>query len=80
MLTKTKIVLSALLVAGFASAAMASDASESQGRQTYTFVAQTAPSAAASAYAYAPANGAVKSFTAAEQVQFDRASQAALSQ
>lgn len=75
MLTKTKIVLSALLVAGFASAAMASDSSEVTNNQAYPFVAQTA---GASAYAFAGTNGIVKPFTAAERAQFDRATEAAL--
>lgn len=78
MLTKTKIALSALLVVGFASAAMASDASESAS-QTYSFTAQTARhSAGASSYAYAPANATVKAFGAAERAQFARATEAGL--
>ncbi len=80
MLTKTKIALSALLVVGFASAAMASDASEAAGRQTYSFAAPTVKhSAGALTYAYAPANATVKAFSATERAQFARATEAGLS-
>ncbi|MDI1343473.1 MAG: hypothetical protein PSV22_05140 [Pseudolabrys sp.] len=78
MLTKTKIALSALLVVGFASAAMASDASEAAG-QTYSFAASTARhSAGALTYAYAPAKATVKAFSATERAQFARATEAGL--
>lgn len=81
MLTKFKIALSALLVVGFASNAMASDSSEAQGRQAYPFAAQAVRhSAPASAYAYAPSKGTVKAITGTEQRQFTRATEAALSQ
>lgn len=80
MLTTTKIALSALLVVGFASAAMASDASEAAGRQTYSFAAPTEQhSAGALTYAYAPAKATVKAFSAAERAQFARATEAGLS-
>jgi len=72
MLTKTKIVLSALLVVGFASAAMASDADDSSGRQVYPSLAQTAQQPAG-IFAFASANGTAKPFTVAEQAMFDRA-------
>jgi hypothetical protein len=78
MLTKTKIVLSVLLVAGFASAAVASDSSEVQSRQAYPFLERAMRPVNTSAYAYAPAKRTVKPFTAAERAQFDRASAAAL--
>ncbi len=78
MLTKTKIVLSALLVVGFASAALASDASEAASAQRSLFVQQTAKQPAGTR-AYAAANGAVKPFTATERAQFERLSQPALS-
>ncbi len=80
MLNKTKIALSALLVVGFASAAMASDSSETQGRQTYSFAAPTVQeSAGALAYASAPTQATVKAFNAAKRAQFARASEVAMS-
>lgn len=81
MLITIKTALSALLVVGLASTAMASDSSESQGRQAYPFISQAAHnSIPASAYAYAPANDIAKAITAAEQRQFARSTEAALSQ
>ncbi len=77
MLTKTKIVLSALLVVGFASAAMASDASEAASSQGSLSLAQAAQQPAG-IFAFASANGVVKPVTVAEQATFDRTSNGAV--
>jgi len=67
MLTKAKIVLSALLVVGFASTALATERPD-------IWLGQTEQSAAAvNAYAYAPIRHSVKPFTADEQALFGRA-------
>ncbi len=72
MLTKTKIALSALLVAGFASAALAYPVKISD---RYPLLEQTyQPSAGAAAFASAAVRGSVKPFTVAERALFDRAS------
>lgn len=67
MLTKSKIVLSALLVVGFASTALATERPDAWLGQTE----QSSP--ALKAYAYAPARHSVKRFTAEERAMFKRA-------
>ena len=66
MLTKSKIVLSALLVVGFASTALATERPDIWFGQTE----QSSP--AVSAYAYAPVRHSVKPFTIEEQALFSR--------
>ena len=75
MLTKTKIVLSALLVAGFTSAAIAAEDPEARLGDRYLFLEQMADQEdnGLGAYAYVPAPGAVQGFTAGEQTLFNRA-------
>jgi hypothetical protein len=77
MLTKTTIALSTLLVIGFASAALASDASDVPGNYS-SFVGQTVQQPAGAA-AYAEARQPVKPFTATEKRVFNQASVAAIS-
>jgi len=72
MLTKTKIVLSSLLVIGFASAAMAQEAAKDVDK--YPFLERTVQrTSAAAAYAYVPARKSVAPFTAEERALFERA-------
>lgn len=80
MLTNTKIALSALLVVGFASAAMATESVEFRIGDQYPFLEKTVqPQLQGSdAFAQAPAVRSVKPYTATEQAQFDRASGADL--
>lgn len=75
MLTKTKIALSALLVVGFASAALANGTNGYSVGDTWIEPAVQQP-AGASAFASATVQYPVKPFTAAEQAQFERASAA----
>jgi len=76
MLTKTKIALSAFLVAGFASTALAYPVKISD---RYPLLEQTyQQSAGAAAFASAADWRSVKSFTAAERLLFERASGAGL--
>lgn len=67
MLTKSKIALSALLVVGFASTALATERPDAWLGQTE----QSSP--AMNAYAYAPIRHLIKPFTTAERAIFKRA-------
>jgi len=79
MLTKTKIALSALLVVGFASAALANEPVENRIGDRYPLLEQTyQQSVGADAFASAAVRRPVKSFSAAERALFDRASGAGL--
>jgi hypothetical protein len=74
MLIKTKIALSALLVVGFASAALANLAPENKIGDRYPLLeqaVQTQPAAAA--FAYAAAGHSAKLYTTEEQSLFSRA-------
>ena len=74
MLTKTKIVLSALLVAGFTSAAIAAEDPEARLGDRYLFLEQMDQGDnGLSAYAYVPAPGAIQGYSTGEQALFDRA-------
>jgi hypothetical protein len=73
MLTKTKIALSALLVVGFASAAMANERVENRIGDKYPFLEQTYQQQNG-ASAYASAQRSVKPYTAQEKALFDRES------
>jgi hypothetical protein len=75
MLTKTKIALSALLVVGFASAALANGTSGYAVGDTWIEPAAQ-QTAAESAFASATVQHPVKPLTAAERTQFERASAA----
>ena len=78
MLTKSKIVLSALLVAGFASAAMANGpGGYAVGDNWVEPTVQQSP--ATSAFASANIGHSVKPFTPTERVAFDRATRYAAS-
>jgi hypothetical protein len=78
MLSKTKIVLSALLVVGFTSAALAAEDPEARVGDRYPFLEQMAAQedTGLGAYAYVPAPGAVMGYTASEKALFDRADEA----
>jgi len=77
MMSKTKIVLSALLVTGFTSAALATEDPESKLSDRYPFLEQTAQQESTlEAFAYAPVGGALNGFSAAEKALFDRADEA----
>jgi hypothetical protein len=73
MLTKTKIALSALLVVGFASAAMANERVENRIGDKYPFLEQIHQSQNSTS-AFASAQRSVKSYTAQEKALFDRES------
>lgn len=73
MLTKTKIALSALLVAGFASAAFASGTNGYAVGDTWIEPA-VQQSAGAAAFASAVTGHPMKAFTAQEKALFDRTS------
>lgn len=75
MLTKTTITISAFLLIGFASAAFANVVPENKIGDRYPLLELTAQSAtSASAFASSAVQPSKKPFTAAERVQFDRAS------
>ena len=75
MLTKTKIALSTLLVAGFASVAIANEVPENKIGDRYPWLEQAAQQpAGAAAFAYAAPRHSVKPFTVEERALFDRAS------
>jgi hypothetical protein len=71
MLTKTKIALSALLVVGFASAALANETGGYAVGDTWIEQNIQQP-AGASAFASATVQRPVKPFTAEEKARFDR--------
>ena len=75
MKTKTKIALSALLVVGLTSAALAAEDPEARLGDRYPFLEQMDQGGGngLSAYAYVPAPGAISGFTANEKALFDRA-------
>jgi hypothetical protein len=73
MLIKTKIALSALLVVGFASAALAGEDPTNKIGDRYPFLEQTVQqSAGASAFASAGSRISVRHFTADERALFAR--------
>lgn len=78
MLTKSKIALSALLVVGFASAALAGETPENRIGDRYPLLEQTYQQqpTGASAFASAVVRYPVNGFTAAERALFQRASRA----
>jgi hypothetical protein len=71
MLTKTKIALSALLVVGFASAAMANERVENRISDKYPFLEQIHQSQNGTS-AFAMAQRSAKPYTAQEKALFDR--------
>lgn len=74
MLTKTKIALSALLIAGFASAALANVAPENKIGDRYPLLQQAVQQQpAAAAFAFAGAGHSAKPYTTEEQSLFARA-------
>ena len=74
MLTKTAIVLSALIVAGFAQAAMASEALNARIGDRYPFLEQQYPivEQVVGAYAYASVQPIVQGSVAGERQQVER--------
>jgi hypothetical protein len=74
MLTKTKIALSAFLVVGFASAALANIAPENKIGDRYPLLEQAVQQQpAAAAFAYAGTSYSAKPFTIEERSLFARA-------
>jgi hypothetical protein len=73
MLTKTKIALSALLVVGFASAALANEPVENRIGDKYPLLEQAYQQQdGTSAYAMATAQHSVKPYTVQEKALLDR--------